>query len=96
MSALYDKNRRPIEVGDILKVYHFTGARRKRHYMYKQVMDRSTVGRQKPVPVFNVSHLSLKHDGYCEFIDNRILDNTEIVQSVDANFENRTKKTTDI
>ena len=30
-----DKYGRTIEHGDLLKVFHFTGARRKKYYMYK-------------------------------------------------------------
>lgn len=33
-----DKNGRECRVGDLLKVFHFTGARRKKHYMYKLIM----------------------------------------------------------
>lgn len=33
-----DKDGRRIEPGDVLKVFHFVGARRKRHYMYKQAL----------------------------------------------------------
>lgn len=33
-----DKIGRRIEPGDVLKVFHFVGARRKRHYMYQQAM----------------------------------------------------------
>ena len=34
-----DKNGREIREGDVLKVFHFTGARRKRYYMYKLVAE---------------------------------------------------------
>ena len=33
----YDKNGKPINEFDVLKVFHFVGARRKKHYMYKWV-----------------------------------------------------------
>lgn len=33
-----DKNGREIRRGDIVKVYHSMGARRKRYYMYKQCL----------------------------------------------------------
>lgn len=33
----FDKNGIPFAIGDVVKVFHFVGARRKRHYMYKQV-----------------------------------------------------------
>jgi hypothetical protein len=35
MTPIFDKNGVAIEPNDVLKVYHFTGARRKKHYMYK-------------------------------------------------------------
>lgn len=37
MSTIYDKHGQAIREFDVLKVFHFTGARRKRHYMYKWV-----------------------------------------------------------
>lgn len=37
-NTLTDKYGRPIEEFDILKVYHFTGTRKKKHYMYKMVI----------------------------------------------------------
>lgn len=39
MEEIYDKNRRPIRPGDVLKVFHFVGARRKRYYMHKLVVE---------------------------------------------------------
>jgi len=35
----YDKKGIPIRLGDILKVFHFVGARKKRHYMYKMAWE---------------------------------------------------------
>lgn len=32
---MLDKNGVEIEEFDVLKIFHFTGARRKKHYMYK-------------------------------------------------------------
>lgn len=37
-ATCYDKHGIPIERGDIVKVFHFIGARRKRHYMFKQCL----------------------------------------------------------
>lgn len=34
----FDQNGIPFALGDVVKVFHFVGARRKRHYMYKQVV----------------------------------------------------------
>jgi hypothetical protein len=43
MTKAYDKTGREIMVGDVLKVYHFTAAlRRKKHYMYKHVISDGT------------------------------------------------------
>jgi hypothetical protein len=87
---LRDKHGREIEPGDILRVFHFTGANRKRHYMYKQAR------------YYNAGRLELSHlnniDGepwvigvnYCtqKVSEGRWTD-VEIVQSVDAKFEER-------
>lgn len=35
----FDKHGRPVMVGDVLKVYHFTAARNRRVYMYKIAAD---------------------------------------------------------
>lgn len=43
--SYYDKTGRKIEEFDVLKVYHFTGARRKKHYMYKQVILEESKGK---------------------------------------------------
>ncbi len=40
MRTLYDEKGREIHPKDLIKVFHFTGARRKKHYMYKQVSTR--------------------------------------------------------
>lgn len=32
-----DKTGRPIHEGDVIKLFHFFGARRKKHFMYKHV-----------------------------------------------------------
>jgi hypothetical protein len=39
MKTYYDSKLRPIHKGDVLKVFHFTGSRNKKYYMYKVVMD---------------------------------------------------------
>jgi hypothetical protein len=33
----YDETGRPIQEFDVIRVFHFTGARRKKYYMYKWV-----------------------------------------------------------
>ena len=56
----YDMNGRPIHPGDLLRTYHFTGARRKKHYLYHVVV-------QEPTGLFLVptSHLepSMRNGG---------------------------------
>jgi hypothetical protein len=87
-AALYDKNRRPIEVGDVLKVFHYIAARnRKRCYMYKQVL--SYWLSKSGEPYFRIGHLDMSGDDYLEARDGRVLAGYEIVQSVDAKFEDR-------
>lgn len=39
MRRIVDKRGIEIEPGDILKVFHFVGARRKRYYMYKMAIE---------------------------------------------------------
>jgi hypothetical protein len=38
MRKIFDKNGIEIEEFDILKVFHFVGVRKKKHYMYKMVI----------------------------------------------------------
>lgn len=90
MANLYDEKGRPIEQGDILKVFHFVGRNRRRHYMYKQVLDTVMLGKSDPVPYVRIGHLDGKAGSYYhEREDGRVLRGYEIVQSVDANFEER-------
>jgi len=87
---IYDKNRLPIAVGDILKVFHFIGARRKRHYMYKQVIGVRTFVTGCPYLV--ISHLNLAMDEpYHERIDGRVMMDCEIVQGMGVALSNRAK-----
>lgn len=90
MKALRDKNQRPIMIGDVLKVFHFTGARRKRHYMYKQVLGVVHLGLKKPEPYLKISHLNLDDSQfYHELLDGRTLEDYEIVQGTDMDFRER-------
>ena len=90
MSAVYDKTGREIKVGDVLKVYHFTGARwRKRYFMYKQVVRETTLGTgQNSARYLLVSHLNMKpaderDGGYYLALDGKSLTDTEVVQGRD-------------
>lgn len=98
MAETCDRNRRPIRVGDVLKVFHFTGARRKKHFMYKQVTRTQLLGGYGDRPKilhFFVSHLSLKPEsvsgdgGYWLGMHEGCLEGYEIVQSIKCDHEER-------
>ena len=80
---VYDKHGIPILVGDVLKVFHFIGARRKRHYMYKQVVGVMTLGTPPHTGKYlKIDHLSMDpSEYYTQRLDGSILDDYEIVQS---------------
>jgi len=74
-------------VGDVLKVFHFIGARRKRHYMYKQVVGFRQLGglRGSPkVDYFDISHLNMNGDDNYHIGKNEgVLRDHEILQGLD-------------
>ena len=88
----FDKNGRQIEPGDVLKVFHFIGARGKRHYLYQQAL-RYSKGR------LHISHLNRVDDrepweigrNYYTVGGNEHLHDYEIIQSADANLDERPK-----
>ena len=90
----FDKHGIPIERGDIVKVFHFVGARGKRYYMYKQCLG---VSRYPSSPegwqaVF-FSHLNFAEIGenngpYHEYQGSRLA-GYEIVQSVKCDHDTR-------
>lgn len=90
---LYDKRGIPFERGDIVKVFHFVGANRKRHYMYKQCLGSVVVGSK--FPYFRFSHLNFIEDWldsngpYGQRADGRKLGDYEIVQSLKFDHERR-------
>lgn len=88
---ILDKKGRKIELGDILKIYHFTGARRKKYFMYKQVI--SEVSRfSNDKSFFLISNLALRDSSYHLEKDNSLHNEIEIVQSITkVHFEDRTK-----
>jgi len=94
MNALYDKRGIPIERGDVVKVFHFVGSRRKRNFMYHQCLGIREIG-AVGTPYLAFSHLNfienhLERDGpYLERPDDRILKDYEIVQSIDCKHEDR-------
>lgn len=93
----YDKRGIPIERGDIVKVFHFVGTRRKRHYMFKQCLG---LNRYPSSPdgwqaVF-FSHLNFleigdRRDGPYHETPGENLPHYEIVQSIKSDHENRSR-----
>lgn len=92
-SNLYDQSGIPIERGDVLKIYHFTGARRKRHYMYKQALGVFMMGEPRPIPFMKFSHLNMNDaEYYWERCNGEVLPQYEIIQSIDYSHEERQRK----
>lgn len=88
---VYDKTGREIIKGDVVKVYHFTAAlRRKRHYMYKQALGIRVLPKCG-LAVMDFAHLNMSGEHYHEWADGSILAAYEIVQSIDAMFDLRPK-----
>jgi hypothetical protein len=91
MANLYDKTGREIVRGDVLKVYHYTAAlRRKRIYMFKQALGVETLKSGNEYMQF--SHLNMREDSYLQVCDGKHLRDYEIVQSIDAKFEERPRR----
>lgn len=88
MTAIYDRTGREIHVGDVVKVFHFVGARRKRHYMYKQAVAIDELGESKS-KWMRFSHLDMTGEGYHEPLNGAFLDDYEIVQGVNADHDAR-------
>lgn len=94
MTTCYDRRGIPIERGDIVKVFHFIGARRKRHYMYKQCLGAELLHPSHDQPYILFSHLNFQDDRrerngpYPVRIDERLPD-YEIVQSIKCDHEDR-------
>jgi len=83
VAALYDKTGREILPGDTLKVDHFIGPRRKRHYMFKFVLEIVVIGSTDPKQALKLLHLSTGLPAsayYYELQDGRTLPDYEIVQ----------------
>ena len=84
MIQIYDKTGREIKEHDILKIFHFIGARRKRHYMYKQVGKIVHLGKNKS-PYLEIHHLNERDETYKQKINGCIHENIEIVQGFVGN-----------
>ena len=81
-TQIFDKTGREIAVGDILKVFHFTGSRRKKYYMYKQVLRSHPLGKNNQL-FFEVGHLNMTDEVYDIMLDGSTLLDYEIVQGLD-------------
>lgn len=93
-AAIYDKTGRAIAVGDVLKVFHFTAAlRRKKHYMYKQVVEKTAIGGD---PYFKIDHLDLSGATYLRAANGEHLPHYEIIQGLDHNVEDRQRHSTTV
>ena len=94
MSQLFDKRGIPFQRGDVVKVFHFTGARRKRHYMYHHCLGTTSIG-PSGRQYYLFSHLNFIEDRhhtdgpYPVLPEGQILPDYEIVQSIDCKFEER-------
>jgi len=81
----FDKNGREIKEFAVLKVFHFIGARRKKHYMYKWVRLKEWDGKLYWI----ARHLASDGEGEYYHLrtsadpETRILKGTEIVQQYD-------------
>lgn len=96
MDPLFDEHGREIHVGDVLKVFHFIGSRRKRHYMYKQAIryqEHEGGGGYLLVSHLNepcLTEFKIGENCFLERADGRRLRGWEIVQP--ARLLDRTKK----
>lgn len=85
MRPLRDAKGCEIQPGDVLKVLHFIGARRKRNYMYKQALAYEP-HKSGDGGYLKISHLTLGiperigDTWYFERADGRVLGDYEIVQ----------------
>ncbi len=93
MVDLYDKTGREVMLNDVLKVFHFRGARRKRYYMYKQVLDVICDGAR-----LRISHLGGDGSTFSQKINGDTLMDWEIVQGFHkgVSYEDRPKKVINI
>lgn len=95
--ALYDKNGIPFERGDVVKVFHFTDARRKRHFMYQHCLGTQSIG-PSGMPYMMFSHLNFIEDRkmqdgpYPVLLDGSTLSDYEIIQSIDCKFLERKRR----
>ena len=95
MTKTRDKHGRAMKEGDVLNVFHFIGARRKRYFMYKQIVGTRMLGGLNDTPklyYFDVSHLNMDggYDNYTIGTAEGVLPDYEILQGLD-DIESRPK-----
>lgn len=78
-TTLYDKNNRPIYAGDLLRSFHFTGARRRRLYLYHVAV--TVDGGLDAVPACHLEPSKIRGGGRCR-IDEKMATNFEIIQGI--------------
>ena len=89
---IMDKTGREIKRGDIVKVYHFTGARRRKYYMYKQCLGLRKIHPSHDFEMFAFSHLNFSDEVYHISPKEGMLLDYEIVQGVKDDFYDRVKQ----
>lgn len=89
MNEVYDKNGVAIQIGDLLKIFHFTGPRRKKNYLYKFVQG-SSVGIACGTEYLEINHLNLKRPSHYKLAKTgHTMEDYEIIQG--PNLEDRKK-----
>jgi hypothetical protein len=94
--GLFDKRGREIAAGDLLKVFHYVGARGKHQFMYKQAIAYIELPNSKS-PWLKISHLNRLSDEpwalgdnyYLEHADGRTLSGYEIIDSINGDHHQR-------
>lgn len=96
LPQLLDRKGREILPGDTLKVFHFIGARRKRHFMFKWVEAIETRPTWRAgLDALRISHLNLKGETWLKLRDGSQWMECEIVQGFGTDgtpFDQRPKR----
>lgn len=94
-SSCFDKRGIPIERGDIVKVFHFVGARNRRHYMFKQCLgvDRYPNGKRDYVFFSHLNFIGIgERNGPYHHDLGEMLSDYEIVQSIKCDHDARPRQ----
>lgn len=92
VTTYYDKNDRPIFGGDLLRSYHFTGARRKKYYLYHVAVP--TERGFDCVPVCHLDPSKISGGGRC-WLNEELAAHSEIIHGYGVgylSFEDRPKR----